>query len=77
MIIFAAGAYFTCTTFENWGVRKGLLIGTLLNALGSILKVVPGLQYPSYASMMGPQVLNALAQLFVLSTPPLIAAQYF
>lgn len=27
--------------------------------------------------MMCPQVLNALAQLFVLSTPPLIAAQYF
>lgn len=77
MIIYIVFVFFTCTTFELWGVRKGLLIGTGLNALGSILKLEPGLSYPSFATMMIPQSLNAVAQLFVLSTPPLMAAQYF
>lgn len=77
MIIYIVFVFFTCTTFELWGVRKGLLIGTGLNALGSILKLEPGLSYPSFTSMMIPQTINAVAQLFVLSTPPLLAAQYF
>lgn len=77
MIVFAAGAYFTCTTFERWGVRRGVLIGCSLNALGSILKVAPALLYPSYTTAMVSQTINSLAQLFVLSTPPLLAAQYF
>jgi MFS family permease len=77
MIVFVVGAYFTCTTFERWGVRLGVLIGCGLNALGSILKVAPGLQKPCYTTLIIPQALNSVAQLFVLSTPPLIAAQYF
>ncbi|KAG5480673.1 hypothetical protein CUR178_05808 [Leishmania enriettii] len=77
MIVFVVGAYFTCTTFERWGVRLGVLIGCSLNAFGSILKVAPGLQKPSYVTLIVPQTFNAIAQLFVLSTPPLIAAQYF
>ncbi|KAG5479959.1 hypothetical protein LSCM1_06378 [Leishmania martiniquensis] len=77
MIVFVVGAYFTCTTFERWGVRLGVLVGCGLNALGSILKVAPGLQKPCYATLIVPQTLNSIAQLFVLSTPPLIAAQYF
>ncbi|AIN97952.1 hypothetical protein LPMP_204580 [Leishmania panamensis] len=77
MIVFVVGAYFTCTTFERWGVRLGVLIGCGLNALGSILKVAPGLQRPCYATLIVPQILNSIAQLFVLSTPPLIAAHYF
>lgn len=77
MIVFVVGAYFTCTTFERWGVRLGVLIGCGLNALGSVLKVAPGLQRPSYTTLIIPQTLNSVAQLFVLSTPPLIAAQYF
>ncbi|GET88098.1 hypothetical protein, conserved [Leishmania tarentolae] len=77
MIVFVVGAYFTCTTFERWGVRLGVLVGCGLNAMGSILKVAPGLQKPCYLTLMVPQILNSIAQLFVLSTPPLIAAQYF
>ncbi|CBZ26606.1 conserved hypothetical protein [Leishmania mexicana MHOM/GT/2001/U1103] len=77
MIVFVVGAYFTCTTFERWGVRRGVLIGCGLNAMGSILKVAPGLQKPCYLTLIVPQTLNSIAQLFVLSTPPLIAAQYF
>lgn len=77
MIVFVVGAYFTCTTFERWGVRLGVLIGCGLNALGSILKVAPGLQVPCYTTLIVPQALNSIAQLFVLSTPPLLAAQYF
>lgn len=77
MLIFVIGAFFTCTTFERWGVRKGVLIGAGLNALGSVLKFAPALQYPSYTTLIIPQTINSFAQLFVLSTPPLIAAQYF
>ncbi|KEG15401.1 putative MFS transporter, partial [Trypanosoma grayi] len=77
MIIFAGGVIFTCTTFERWGVRRGVLIGSGLNALGSVLKVAPGLFYPSFTTMIIPQTINSIAQLFVLSTPPLIAAHYF
>ncbi|KAG5506404.1 hypothetical protein JKF63_05907 [Porcisia hertigi] len=77
MIVFVAGAYLTCTTFERCGVRLGVLVGCTLNALGSILKVTPGLQKPGYTTLIVSQTLNSIAQLFVLSTPPLIAAQYF
>lgn len=77
MIVFAVGAYLTCTTFERWGVRRGVLVGCSLNALGSILKLAPGIQVPQYTVLIVSQTLNSVAQLFVLSTPPLIAAQYF
>ncbi|KAF8285568.1 hypothetical protein TcBrA4_0037040 [Trypanosoma cruzi] len=77
MIVFACGVIFTCSTFERWGVRRGVLIGSGLNAFGSVLKFAPGLFYPSFTAMIVPQTINAVAQLFVLSTPPLIAAHYF
>lgn len=77
MVVFVVGAYFTCTTFERWGVRRGVLIGCGLNALGSILKVAPGIPVKGFPILMVSQTLNSFAQLFVLSTPPLIAAQYF
>lgn len=77
MIIFVIGAFFSCTTFERWGVREGVLAGASLNAIGAVLKFAPGLQYPCYLTMIVPQTLNSFAQLFVLSTPPLLAAQYF
>lgn len=77
MIIYVVGAIMTCTTFESWGVRRCVLIGSFLNAFGSVLKVAPGLQFPSYLTMIIPQSINGVAQLFVLSTPPLLAAQYF
>lgn len=77
MIVFIVDVLLTCTTFEKWGVRTGLLAGSALNALGSVLKVAPGLQFPCFAWMMVAQSINAVAQLFVLSTPPLLAAQYF
>lgn len=77
MIIFVLGVFLTCTTFESWGVRKGVLIGSFLNALGAVLKFAPALYFPSYTSIIIPQTLNSAAQLFVLSTPPLLAAQYF
>ncbi|CCW67217.1 unnamed protein product [Phytomonas sp. Hart1] len=77
MIIFVVGVYFSTTTFEKWGVRQGLIVGSFLNALGSILKVVYGMQYPGFAPLIISQTINSIAQLFVLSTPPVIAAQYF
>ncbi|CAD2220303.1 Major Facilitator Superfamily/Sugar (and other) transporter, putative [Angomonas deanei] len=77
MIIFAIGCYFTCTTFERFGVRSGLLIGGAFNAVGSILKITLALLKPSYTTTMVAQVFCAIAQLWVLSTPPLIASQYF
>ncbi|CCW59809.1 unnamed protein product [Phytomonas sp. EM1] len=77
MIVFVVGAYFSSTTFEKWGVRQGLILGCFLNALGSILKVVYGMQRPGFTPLIISQTFNSVAQLFVLSTPPLIASQYF
>lgn len=77
MIVFILGAVLTCTVFERWGVRVGILVGTALNALGSILKMYPSVTHPCFAWLMVAQTWNALAQLFVLSTPPILAAQYF
>ncbi|RNE95937.1 putative MFS transporter [Trypanosoma rangeli] len=77
MIVFAGGVILACSTFERWGVRRGLLIGSGLNALGSVLKFAPGLFCPSFTALIVPQTINAFAQLFVLSVPPLIAAHYF
>lgn len=77
MIVFVFFALIACTVFERWGVRTGILVGSGLNALGSILKFAPGLIYPSFTSMMIPQTINSVAQLFVLSVPPLLSAEYF
>eukprot|EP00796_Vickermania_ingenoplastis_P012947 gene12947-8803_t len=77
MIVYVVGAIFTCATFESWGLRRCVLIGTFLNAIGAILKFSIGLEYPSYLTTIIPQAINSFAQLFVLSTPPLVAAQYF
>lgn len=77
MIVFVVGSVFTCTSFERWGLRRCVLIGSALNALGAILKFAIGLEFPSYLTTIIPQVINSFSQLFVLSTPPLVAAQYF
>lgn len=77
MIVFDVGALFACTFFERWGVRFGVIIGGSLNCLGALLKMAPGIKVRRYAPIIVAQVLNSFAQLFVLSTPPLIAAQYF
>lgn len=77
MIIYVLGGFFTCTTFQRVGVKKGLIIGNVLNFLGGLLKLAPGIQYPCYTTLIIPQVLSSFAQLFVLSVPPLLAAEYF
>lgn len=77
MIVFVLFVLLACTLFERWGVRTGVLIGSGLTALGSIFKFAPGLNYPSFISMFIPQTVSSIGQLFVLSVPPLLAAEYF
>lgn len=77
MIVFILFFFLSCTVFDQWGLKKGLLIGNCLNAAGSILKFALGLKFPSFTTLIIPQAILALAQLFVSSTPPLLAAQYF
>lgn len=77
MIVFIFFFFLSCSVFEKWGIKKAVLVGNGLNALGSILKFALGLTFPSFTTLMIPQTILAIAQLFVSSTPPILATQYF
>jgi len=77
MKVYIALSVVSCLGLERIGLRWCLLIGTGLNFLGSMLKLVIGFPTDSFAVLMFAQVLNALSQIFVLSVPPTLALIWF
>lgn len=63
--------------YDRLGLRNGMLVGAVLNAVGSVLKLGAVWVYPSYATLFIAQLFNALSQSFVLGLPPMVAAAWF
>ena len=77
MIVYVVLAVFSSLGVERLGLRPCMVIGTFLNFLGALLKLVCGFPSKDYGVIMAAQVINAFAQLFVLSVPPTIASIWF
>ncbi|XP_002125691.2 LOW QUALITY PROTEIN: choline/ethanolamine transporter flvcr2a [Ciona intestinalis] len=61
---------------DKWGLRKILLVGSALNAIGSLIKI--GSVNPNlFALSFFGQTIAACAQSFILEIPPKIASVYF
>lgn len=76
MFIYIIGI--TPSTFvqDRYGLRVCLLFGSFINALGSWVKCLSVSRSRFYVAMIG-QTLVAIAQLFTLNIPPMLAAQWF
>nr|CAB3246502.1 feline leukemia virus subgroup C receptor-related protein 2 [Phallusia mammillata] len=61
---------------DNWGLRRILLFGATLNAVGSLIKIASVNQYYFIISFVG-QTVAACAQSFILEIPPKIASLWF
>uniref|UniRef100_H2Z1Z5 Major facilitator superfamily (MFS) profile domain-containing protein n=1 Tax=Ciona savignyi TaxID=51511 RepID=H2Z1Z5_CIOSA len=61
---------------DNWGLRKILLVGSSLNAVGSLVKIGSVAPNLFAVSFLG-QTIAACAQSFILEIPPKIASVYF
>ena len=75
MYVFVPGSFVALWLLVNhFGLRKGLLTGGLLNAIGSIIRY----QYhSSYKMVFIGTFFCALGQCFTLATPPFIAGVWF
>lgn len=66
----------TCSLYDRIGLRNGLLIGTALNGLGSVMKLL-AVWVNVYWILAVAQVLNAFGQVLFLGLPPLLASTWF
>lgn len=63
--------------YDKFGLRNGMILGSVLNALGSILKLVAVYVFPNFGMLFVAQLFNAVAQCFTLGLPPMVAASWF
>lgn len=79
MIVFVATFFMSCSVFERWNLKTGILVGAVFNALGSAVRVLLVVLFPGegYALTLTAQCLASLGQIFFLATPPLLASQWF
>ncbi|XP_076816453.1 choline/ethanolamine transporter flvcr2a-like [Clavelina lepadiformis] len=61
---------------DNWGLRRILLFGATLNAVGSLIKIGSVSPNLFFVSFLG-QTISACAQSFILEIPPKIASLWF
>ena len=66
-----------CAMYDHVGLKWGMSAGTLLNGIGSVVKLLAAVYYPRYWLIMVAQVFNAFAQVLFLSLPPLVASTWF
>ena len=76
-LVYLLGCLPSCDVIRKIGLRRALLFGTGANAAGAVLKCVAALWLPNYAMLVVAQFGCALAQLFLMGTPPLMAAVWF
>jgi FLVCR family feline leukemia virus subgroup C receptor-related protein len=77
MFVFIGGNPICAFILERFGIRTSLLIGTALNMLGSWIRVAGSNNRSYFGLFLSGQILCAIAQCFILSIPPLLAAFWF
>ena len=75
MYVYVPGSFISLYLVVNHlGLRRGLILGGLLNSAGAALRYA---KFDDYRAVYIGTVICALAQTFTLSTPPLIAGNWF
>ena len=75
MYIFVPGSFLALYLLVNHlGLRRGLIVGGVLNTIGSIIRYFG---HASYQLVYIGTIVCAIAQCFTLSTPPLLAGLWF
>lgn len=65
-----------CSVYEALGLRGGLVVGSGLNAAGSVLKIL-AVWIPQYWILLLAQLFNSVSQVLFLALPPLVASVWF
>jgi MFS family permease len=77
MIVYIPGSPIAGFMLDFFGMRIGVSIGALLNAIGAWVRVAGSGDSNYFAILFVGQTLAALAQCFILSVPPKISANWF
>lgn len=75
MYVFVPGSFIALFMLVNYlGLRKGLIVGGILNAIGSVVRYQG---HTSYHWVYIGTIFCAIAQCFTLATPPFLAGAWF
>jgi MFS family permease len=77
MFTYVSTVFISCKAYESLGLRQCLLFVCATNLAGSALKIIAVYAWRNVAVLFVSQFLNAVAQVFLIATPPLISAVWF
>ena len=77
MICYVIFVFFSAVVFDVVGLKRGVLLASLLNLLAAVIRLVSLYIYPSYGLLIVTQFVAAFAQILLLPSPPYIANQWF
>ena len=76
-IEYAVFIAFSSEMVSRVGYKRSTLIGSVLNTIGAALKLIGALWYRKYWLLMLGQATTGMAQLVILSLPPLVSTAWF
>lgn len=77
MFSYVAFAFLSCKVYEKLGLKQGLCIAVILNAIGASVKLIALYALPNVALLVISQLFNSITQVLLIATPPLVAADWF
>ncbi|KEG15564.1 MFS transporter [Trypanosoma grayi] len=77
VIAYVAIVFLSCKLYEVTGVKNGIVVAALANAIGAGLKIVALYAWPNMILLFIAQVFNSMTEVLVIATPPLIANRWF
>lgn len=76
-IIYVIGVFPVCSVYEELGLRNGMLVGAVINAIGAVGKVIAVYACPELWVLILTQLFSGAGQLFVLGLPAMVASIWF
>ncbi|KAH9599092.1 Major facilitator superfamily [Trypanosoma melophagium] len=77
VIAYVAAVFLSCKLYEITGLRVGILVAGLTNAIGATLKIIALYLWPNMILLFIAQVFNSITEILTIATPPLIANRWF
>ncbi|ORC93326.1 MFS transporter [Trypanosoma theileri] len=77
LIVYAFAVVMSCKAMESVGLKKSLNIAAVLNFIGATIKIIALYVFPRSPLLFCSQIINALAQVFIVAHPPTIANLWF
>ena len=77
MFTYVAAVFLSCKSYEIFGLRQCLLFVCATNFIGSVIKLIAVYLWRRAFLLFISQFFNAIAQVFLIATPPLVTAVWF